>query len=147
MRASGTAPFGIAPVVLVALDLRLHVGRRHDSNFVPKVLKHASPVMRTTARFHSHDRRRQQREKLLHLPTLQLTPQYNFTCGINPVNLEYVLSFCNGPRCVNPFASSTSPESCFCTGSAHGRRQMGSEEDKADRSKSHGRNATAKNAV
>jgi hypothetical protein len=83
--------FGIAPVILVALDVRLHIGRWHDSNCVPNFLKQAGPVMRTAARFHPHDRRRQLREKLLHLPTPQLTPQYDFTLGINPMNLEHVL--------------------------------------------------------
>jgi hypothetical protein len=38
-----------------------------------------------------HDRRRQLREKLLHLPTPQLTPQHDFTLGINPMSLGYVL--------------------------------------------------------
>jgi hypothetical protein len=40
--------------------------------------------MRTATRLHPHDRRRQLREKLLHLPTPQLTPQHDFTLGINP---------------------------------------------------------------
>jgi hypothetical protein len=30
-------------------------------------------------------------EKLLHLSASQLTPQHNFTRGINPMNLEHVL--------------------------------------------------------
>jgi hypothetical protein len=38
--------FGAFMVVLVAFDVRLHMGRWHDSNFVPNLLKQTRPVMR-----------------------------------------------------------------------------------------------------
>jgi hypothetical protein len=58
---------------------------------LPKFLKHAGQVMRTAARLHPHDCRRQFGKKFLHMPAPQLTLQHHFARGINPVNLEHVL--------------------------------------------------------
>jgi hypothetical protein len=84
-------PFGIAPIVLVALHVRLHIGRRHQPSLVPELLNNPTPVMRATARLHPHHARRQLGKKLLHLPALQLTPHHDLPRGIHAVNLEHVL--------------------------------------------------------
>src|SRR6202030_753205 len=83
---------GIAPVVLVALHVRLHIGRRHHPSLMPKLLKHPPPVMRTAARLHAdHYTWWQLGEKLFQLLAPQLTSLNNFPRCINPVNLEHVL--------------------------------------------------------
>src|SRR5262249_42691005 len=46
-----TNRFGVGGVVLVALDVRLHVLRRHQPHLVPKRAELASPVMRRRTRF------------------------------------------------------------------------------------------------
>jgi hypothetical protein len=92
--------FGIAPVVLVALDVRFHMGRWHDSNFVPKFLKLAGPVMPTAARF-------QLGGKLLHLHAPRLTSQNNG--GINSMNPEHVLRYMRLRESRSSFARSDIP--------------------------------------
>src|SRR6202030_3033790 len=83
---------GIAPVVLVALHVRLHIGRRHHPSLMPKLLKYPPPVMRTAARLHAdHYTWWQLGEKLFQLLAPQLTSLNNFPRCINPVNLEHVL--------------------------------------------------------
>src|SRR5208337_2251086 len=83
--------FGIAPIVLVALHVRLNIGGRHHPNLVPKLGQHARPMMRTPTRLHPHHTAWQLGKKLLHRPTSKLTPNHHFSRRFNSVNLEHVL--------------------------------------------------------
>jgi hypothetical protein len=51
--------FGIAPVVLVALDVGRHIGRRHQPRLVPEAHGETPPMMGAAAGLHADDRRRQ----------------------------------------------------------------------------------------
>ena len=49
-----TQPLGIPPVILVALNVRLHVSRRHQSHGVTECLELARPMVRRGARLNTN---------------------------------------------------------------------------------------------
>ena len=64
----------VPPVVLVALHIRLHIGRRHQSNLMAVAADHPRPVMRAAAGLHAHRAGRKLCKKLRHGAAPQLTP-------------------------------------------------------------------------
>jgi hypothetical protein len=46
--------FRISLIILLCLDIRPDVFRRHQPHFVPLIAQYATKVVRTTARFHRH---------------------------------------------------------------------------------------------
>src|SRR2546427_8096666 len=81
----------VPAVVLVALHIRLHIGRRHQPDLVAITADHPSPVVRTATGLNAHRAGRQLCKELLHGAAPKLTPQHNTSRCINPVNLEHVL--------------------------------------------------------
>src|ERR1700738_3676435 len=82
---------GIPAVVLVALHIRLPIGRRHQPHLVAVAADYPCPMVRAAAGLHAHRARRQLRKKLLNSGAPKLTPQHHRSRCINPVNLEHVL--------------------------------------------------------
>ncbi|VIO74458.1 hypothetical protein CI1B_52310 [Bradyrhizobium ivorense] len=81
----------VPAIVLVALHIRLHIGRRHQLDFVAVLPDHPCPMMRAATGLHAHQARRQLRKKLLHGGPPKLPPQHHSSRRINPVNLKHVL--------------------------------------------------------
>src|SRR5204863_1237819 len=81
----------VAAVVLVALQIRLHIRRRHQSHLMAITADHPRPVVRGTTSLSSHGAWRKLREELLHRATPKLATQHNSSRSINSVNLKHVL--------------------------------------------------------
>src|SRR5437868_9787268 len=81
----------VAAVVLVALQIRLHIRRRHQSHVMAITADHPRPVVRGTTSLNSHGAWRKLREELLHRATPKLATQHNSSRSINSVNLKHVL--------------------------------------------------------
>src|SRR5437868_8221410 len=81
----------VAAVVLVALQIRLHIRRRHQSHLMAITADHPRPVVRGTTSLNSHGAWRKLREELLHRATPKLATQHNGSPSINSVNLKHVL--------------------------------------------------------
>src|SRR5947208_11477881 len=81
----------VAAVVLVALQIRLHIRRRHQSHLMAITADHPRPVVRGTTSLNSHGAWRKLREELLHRATPKLATQHNGSRSINSVNLKHVL--------------------------------------------------------
>jgi len=77
--------------VFVALDVGLHVLRRHQSNLVPKRAQLPRPVVRRRARLQANQTGRQSTEERQHLPAPQSLTQNCRTLRINAVNLKNML--------------------------------------------------------
>lgn len=82
---------GIIGVGLTALDVGLHIGRRHETNIVPERNQLARPVMRRPARLHADQASRQLGEERQHLSPPQRLAHHRFAGGINSMNLENAL--------------------------------------------------------
>jgi hypothetical protein len=78
-------------IVLVALDVRLHVFRRHQPNLVAELRQLACPVVRRGTGFHANQTVRQRCEKLHHLGAAKLLSDDDLLGRIDAVDLKYVL--------------------------------------------------------
>src|SRR5262249_17513003 len=83
--------FRIGGIVLVALDVRLHVLRRHQSNLVAKRAQLPRPVVRRRARLQANQTCRQPTEEPQNLRTPKLLAQTRPSLCINPVHLKNML--------------------------------------------------------
>src|SRR5215472_3464765 len=83
--------FGIGGIVLVALDVRLHVLRRHQSHLVAQRAQLARPVVRRRTRFQPDHTARQSTEERQNLRTPKLLAQNRRSLCINPVHLKNML--------------------------------------------------------
>src|SRR6516165_6991939 len=82
---------GVGRIVFVALDVGLHVFRRHQSNLVTELRQLACPVVRGGTSFHANQAGRQSCKKLHHLTAAKLLPDDDPLGRINSVDLEHVL--------------------------------------------------------
>ena len=57
----------VSSIVLVALDVGLHIPRRHQTNLVTKLREFTRPIMSGRACLHANKARRQRLEELQHL--------------------------------------------------------------------------------
>src|SRR5262249_8318 len=78
-------------VVLVALDVRLHVLRRHQSHLVAKRTQLPPPVVRRRARLQANQTGRQSTEERQNLRTPKLLAQNRRSLCIDPVHLKNML--------------------------------------------------------
>src|SRR5262245_8826206 len=78
----------IAGVVLLALYVRLHVGRWHQSNRVPESLQLARPVVRRGTRLDANHARQQLLKEAENPCTPELLANDNLAIRIDTVNLE-----------------------------------------------------------
>src|SRR5262249_41984085 len=76
---------------LVALDVRLHVLRRHQSHLVAKRAQLPRPVVRRRARLQANQTGRQSTEERQNLRTPKLLAQNRRSLCINPVHLKNML--------------------------------------------------------
>ena len=83
--------FGIGRIVLVALDVRLHVLRRHQPHLMAQRAELARPVMRRCTRFQTDHTAWNAAEERQHLPAPQSLAQNRRTLCINAVNLKNML--------------------------------------------------------
>ena len=86
-----TDRLGVGSIVLVALDVGLHIPRRHQTNLVTKLREFTRPIMGGGARLHADKARRQRLEELQHLAPPKLLSNDDLLSCIDPVNLEHVL--------------------------------------------------------
>ena len=82
---------GVGGIVLVALDVGLHVLRRHQPHLVAKLRQFTRPIMRRGAGFHADQARRQRLEELQHLAAPQLLANDDLLGRVDAVDLEHVL--------------------------------------------------------
>jgi len=82
---------GVGGIVLVALDVGLHVLRRHQTNPVTELRQLAGPIVRRGAGLHADEAGRQCFEECQHLAAPELLPNDDFLGRIDPVNLKHVL--------------------------------------------------------
>ena len=82
---------GVGGIVLVALDVGLHILRRHQPNLMPELRQFTRPIMCRGAGFHADKARRQSFEELYQLAAAKLLPDDDLLGRINAVNLEHVL--------------------------------------------------------
>src|SRR5580704_10850971 len=75
-------------IVLMALHIGLHVGRRHQANSVTERLEFARPMVRRGAGLDTNQARRQLLEEGQHIPPLKLTTEDDIALRIDAVNLE-----------------------------------------------------------
>src|SRR5918994_4926402 len=80
--------FGISGVVLLSLDVRLHVGRRHQAHRVSERLELARPMMRGGTGLNTNEARRQLLKECQDVAALQLPADNNVASCINAVNLK-----------------------------------------------------------
>src|SRR5882724_9302398 len=78
-------------VVLVAFDIRLHIGRRHQSDLVAVTADHPPPMVRATTGLNANRTWRKLCKEFLHRAAPKLAPQHNPARCINPVDLKHVL--------------------------------------------------------
>src|SRR6516165_6916577 len=78
-------------VVLVALDVSLHIPRRHQPNLVTEPRQLTCPVVRAGTGFDANEAGRQSFEELHHLTAAKLLPDDDPLGRVNAVNLENVL--------------------------------------------------------
>src|SRR5262249_49828939 len=83
--------FRIGSIVLVALDVRLHVLRRHQPHLVAKRAQLPPPVVRRRARLQANQTGRQSIEERQNLRTPKLLPQNRRSLCIDPVHLKNML--------------------------------------------------------
>src|SRR6516164_9542503 len=83
--------FRIGGIVLVALDVRLHVLRRHQSHLVAKRAQLPRPVVRRRARLQANQTWPQSTEERQNLRTPKLLAQNRRSLCIDPVHLKNML--------------------------------------------------------
>src|SRR5436190_24402918 len=79
---------GVGSIVLLPLDVRLHVGRRHQTHRMPQRFELARPMMRRSAGFDADEARRQPLKEWQNVPALELTANDYITCRVNSVDLK-----------------------------------------------------------
>src|SRR6516165_3252863 len=83
--------FRIGGIVLIALDVRLHVLRRHQPHLVAKRAQLPPPVVRRRARLQANQTGRQSTEERQNLRTPKLLAQNRRSLCIDPVHLKNML--------------------------------------------------------
>src|SRR5262249_43489893 len=83
--------FRIGGIVFVALDVRLHVLRRHQSHLVAKRAQLPRPVVRRRARLQANQTGRQSTKERQNLRTPKLLAQNRRSLCIDPVHLKNML--------------------------------------------------------
>src|SRR6516225_2277612 len=83
--------FRIGGIMLVALDVRLHVLRRHQPHLVAKRAQLPPPVVRRRARLQANQTARQSTEERQKLRTPKLLAQNRRSLCIDPVHLKNML--------------------------------------------------------
>src|SRR6476659_5202996 len=90
---------GIGGIVLLALEIGLHVGRRHQSNSVAECLQLARPMVGRSASLDPNQARWQLLEEWQNISALQLPANDHFAVRIHPVNLKNRLGDVETDRC------------------------------------------------
>src|SRR5215471_1675748 len=83
--------FRIGGIMLIALDVRLHILRRHQSHLVVKRAQLPRPVVRRRARLQANQTGRQSTEERQNLRTPKLLAQNRRSLCIDPVHLKNML--------------------------------------------------------
>ncbi len=96
---SFTDGFGIGSVVLLALEVGLHVGRRHQPNGVAERLQLTRPVVGRSASLDADKAGWQLLEERQNLATPQLSANNYFAVCVHPMNLEDRLGDIETDRC------------------------------------------------
>src|SRR5580700_2159883 len=90
---------GVGRIVLVALDVGLHVPRRHQPHPVAKFREFTRPIMSRGAGFHADKASRQRLEELQHLAAPQLLTNDDLFSRVDAMDLEHVLGDIQTDRC------------------------------------------------
>jgi hypothetical protein len=83
--------FGVGPIVLLTLHVRLDVLRRHQPHRMTEPGDFPRPKVRPGTRLHSHHARRQVGEERQHRVPAQTLRHNHLALGINAVNLKHRL--------------------------------------------------------
>ena len=98
-RRTAADRLGVGGIVLVALDVGLHVFRRHQPHLVAKLPEFTCPIVGRRAGFHAHKARLQRLEERQHLAAPKLLPNDDLLGRVDAVNLEHVLGDIQTDRC------------------------------------------------
>jgi len=79
---------GVGGIVLLPLDVRLHIGRRHQPHSMAQCLELTRPMMRRRAGLNTNDAQRQLLEERHHIAALQPTPDDYVACRVDAVDLK-----------------------------------------------------------
>jgi hypothetical protein len=79
---------GIGGIILLPLDVRLHIGRRHQAHRMPKSPERARPVMRRRAGLNTNDAQRQLLEEPQNVAALQLAADDHMPCRVDAMDLK-----------------------------------------------------------
>src|SRR6478672_4609802 len=83
----------VVGVILAALEIGLHIARRHQSHCVTKRLKLPAPMMCGRTSLNADHAGRQTREKLQQLRTADPLADRHLAIAIHAVNLKYRLRY------------------------------------------------------
>jgi len=78
----------VVGIVLAALNVGLHVARRHQPHRVPECLKPAAPIMCGRTCLNADEAGRQRREELQQLRSADALPDHYRATGVHAVNLK-----------------------------------------------------------
>ena len=91
MRSNANCWPGIARIGLPALEIRLHIGWRHQAHLVAKLDNLARPIVACPARLDANQTRLDPLEKPSHLRTTQRLLHNNIAGAVNGMDLKNVL--------------------------------------------------------
>src|SRR5215510_13487081 len=83
---------GIVSVVLAALEIGLHVARRHQPYRVAQRLKLTAPMVSGWTCLNTNQARRQCREELQHLHSVDALADHDHATSVNAMNLDFAMS-------------------------------------------------------
>ena len=83
-----TDRLGVSGIILLSLDVRLHISRRHQANGMAERLELARPVMRRRTGLDTNQARRQLLEERQNITALQLAAEDDIALRIDTVNLK-----------------------------------------------------------
>src|SRR6478736_5485924 len=81
----------VGGIVLIALDVGLHILRRHQADLVAQLRQLTRPIVRRGTGLHADDARRQSFEERHNLAAAKLLSDDDLLGPVNAVNLEHVL--------------------------------------------------------
>ena len=90
---------GVGGIILIALDVGLHVLRRHQPHLVAKLREFTCPIVRCRAGLHAHKATRQRLEEPQYLAAPKLLPNDDLLGRVDSVNLEHILGDIQTDRC------------------------------------------------
>ena len=94
-----TDGLGVSGIVLLSLDVRPHIGRRHQAHAMPKRREFARPMMRRGAGLDTNEARGKLLKERQDVAALQLTADEHVAFRVDAVHLKYRLRYVETDGC------------------------------------------------